>query len=107
MTIQRVIYLVKVSNSKTGVSDLIEVNYLNEVSEVVTQRGARVPLREARIMLKKIIRGEAKTGDQVGNFSLRHLDTTKVPPVVVVGCHKFDLEQCKAVLLTSDLKLVD
>jgi len=72
-------------------TDLIRVSG----SEVVTSRGARVPLEDAVKMLKAIKAGLVKEGDTVGAFSFRQLTTGGA---AVIGCHVVSVEHAESVL---------
>jgi hypothetical protein len=72
-------------------TDLIRVTG----DEVVTSRGARVPLAEAVKMLKAIKLGLITQGDTVGGFSFRQLTTGGA---AVIGCHVVSVEHAEKVL---------
>lgn len=61
---------------------------------VQTSGGAEVSLTEARALLSKIVRSEAKYGDVIGSFTFNRVEDN----IVTIGCHNLDLEQAKTVL---------
>lgn len=68
--------------------------------EIETTKGARVPLVEAKSLMKKILNNTAKQGDKIGSFMLDSVSNDSVK----IGCHVIDLEQAEQVL--NHLKLV-
>lgn len=72
-------------------TDLIRVSG----EEVVTSRGARVPLEDAVKMLKAIKLGLVKEGDTVGAFTFKNLTSGGA---AVIGCHVVFIEHAESVL---------
>ncbi len=66
---------------------------------VETSGGATVPLSEARLLLSRIMRSEAKQGELIGGFTFDSVKNN----IVKIGCHDIDLEQAKSVLNTLTL----
>ena len=76
-------------------NDLIRLKPGNN-SIVETNRGAEVPLNEARQLLQAFLNGQAKIGDKVGHFTVDALPDSR--NVVKIGCHNVNLEQAKQAL---------
>jgi hypothetical protein len=72
-------------------TDLIRVSG----EEVVTSRGARVPLEDAVKLLRAIKAGLVKEGDTVGAFTFRQLTTGGA---AVIGCHVVFIDHAESVL---------
>jgi len=74
--------------------------------EVVTSRGARVPLKEALGLLNAIESGETSEnlkGAEIGSFQVTavypHLDSNSVPDKLLhIGCHRILLSEARQVL---------
>lgn len=65
---------------------------------VETSKGARVPLEQARTLLRMIERGEEIRGQEVGHFRAVCLARTAEDTVVRIGCHRILLSEAKRVL---------
>ena len=59
-----------------------------ESDEVLTSGGARVPLDEAKALLKSIMAGTAKVGDKVGPYEFEDFEND----VITIGCHDIKLQ---------------
>lgn len=64
---------------------------------VETSKGAQVMLRDANILLSRVISGKAKPGEGIGSFTLNRVDGDRV----IIGCHILSLSQCSEVLTKS------
>lgn len=70
--------------------DLIRV----QGDEVVTSRGARVPLTHAQRLLRMWQSGRAQEGERIGHFTVSYTDTDHIK----IGCHKIQLSEAVNVL---------
>lgn len=62
------------------------VDQYNGVEVIETSRGARVPLREAKVLYKRWMAGKPIHGAQVGHFTV----TSATQDEVRIGCHTLD-----------------
>jgi hypothetical protein len=69
-----------------------KIRVLNKVVE--TTRGAEVPLDHAVRLLKKIVSGDVRKGERVGEYTF---DAVK-KGVIKIGCHEISLDHAKDVL---------
>lgn len=67
-------------------------------SEVVTSRGARVPLDQAKSVLNKFLASQPIEGETIGNFSVTSVSDNNGKPVIKIGCHNVTLEEAVSVL---------
>lgn len=80
--------------------------------EVVTHRGARVPLKAAQGMLRAITRTkdmQKLIGATVGHFTLNRVTRTRDDVELAIGCHRILLSEARAVVgptMAGGLKLV-
>jgi len=63
-----------------------------------TSRKATVPVKEAILLLRNILAGNFKVGDNVGHFSLDFVKENENDKIVKIGCHKFLLSEGLSVL---------
>jgi hypothetical protein len=72
-------------------------------NKVVTSRGARVNLTDARVMLRAIDAGICKEGATIGDFTLNGI--RELPSLndseVIIGCHRILMSEARAVLQGS------
>ena len=61
---------------------------------VETSHGARVPLVAARLMYSALLHGENIIGKQIGDFTIRSVDSEKI----VIGCHTIPMMEVHAIL---------
>ena len=66
--------------------------------EVVTSRGARVPLKIAKNVLKKYLAGESVDGVALNDFQIDNVTALGTDSVFKIGCHKILLSEACAVL---------
>lgn len=69
---------------------------------VESNRGAEVPINEARQLLQAFLNGQAKIGDKVGHFTVDELPNNE--NIVKIGCHKVSLDQAKQALNLTEGK---
>lgn len=77
--------------------------------EVITSKGARVPLVAAQAALKKILKNgvEASFGDRIGHFTVNGATYVENDALIEIGCHRVWLSEAKNVLgAARTLKLV-
>lgn len=64
-------------------------------NEVITSRGARVPLIVAKHLLESLLKGRDITGETVGQFAITSVNNDTVK----IGCHEIAISEAKQVLL--------
>lgn len=69
-----------------------------EKEEVVTSRGARVPLDQAKNALNKFLASQTIDGESIGNFRVDHVTQSEAVTVFKIGCHNITLEEALSVL---------
>jgi hypothetical protein len=79
---------------------------------VETSRGARVPLKEARILYRSIKSGKDVMGEKIGDYTLIRVTPIFNPEfeddkLVQIGCHKILLSEAAKLFSASHLKLVE
>jgi hypothetical protein len=62
---------------------------------VETSGGAEVPLKDALRFMNRLIKGEVKAGESVGEFTFDSLEDG----MIKIGCHTIDLNEAKRALL--------
>jgi hypothetical protein len=68
-------------------------------NELVTSRGARVPLPDAKRLLMAINNGKDVAGATIGHYSINGIEEyTNGEKAVVIGCHKIRLSEANRVL---------
>ncbi len=70
-------------------------------NQVETSSGAYVSIEDALNLLKLIESGDAKKGERVGPYSF----TQRNGDILQIGCHTFDINEARSVLLNSKAKL--
>jgi len=76
----------------------IEPQMLRVVNNnVETTRGAVVALKDAREFLQRVLAGEAKQGDPIGDFKFNKLSEG----IIQIGCHRIAVEHAKQVILLA------
>jgi hypothetical protein len=68
-------------------------------NEVVTSRGARVPLIQAKTALLSILGNQDILGSRIGSFQIDRIDEIQDDKVIKIGCHRILLKEAVNVLL--------
>lgn len=70
-------------------------------SEIVTSRGASVPLVDA-VRVYAAIKSGKNFNTQIGHFRFQSIDRTLADPVIIAGCHRILLSEIDTVLSKVD-----
>lgn len=82
----------------TGVSNLPYELLRIQGNEVVTSRGARVPLDLAVTLYRAIEAGKNVIGATIGHFTVNSINEIENDKVIVIGCHRILLSEARALL---------
>ena len=66
-----------------------------ETNTIVTNRGARVPLKEGKMLIAAFLAKKDIAGTTIGYYKV----TSSNDKSIKIGCHKFDLAEIKRVEL--------
>jgi len=76
-----------------------ELLYINHnTQEVITSRGARVSLQEAKALLKALQAGAKVYGKTIGSFTVGKLEGTVENGILTIGCHRISMVEATQVL---------
>lgn len=70
-------------------------------NDIETSGGARVPLADGLKLLKAILKGKAKPGNKIGNYTFNQVSKQAGPDgpkIIQIGCHRIELSEAVTVL---------
>lgn len=94
--------LEKIERFRNGENVIIDLPYeLLRVDgdTVVTSRGAKVPLSEAKAMLSVLMTGQTPSNLKIGDFTFNNVTDRENDKVIAIGCHRILLSEAMSVIL--------
>jgi len=94
--------LEKIERFRTGENVIIDLPYellRIDGDTVVTSRGAKVPLSEAKAMLSVLMAGQTPSNPQIGSFTFNNVTDRENDKVIAIGCHRILLSEAMSVIL--------
>lgn len=93
-------YGIEMAIEQAEAGDYSKLDTIKDITDayLITNRNAKVPLKEVRSVLKAILTGYDVVGRTIGHFTINSVDKRKHDTYVKVGCHLFSLSQTESKL---------